>query len=96
MGKVNEKQFLRTITRHWMAGSTLTAAAADLNITVASASSRLKHLRMRGVANVSGWGIPRRQRKVAARKSVAKVDVATVARPSAQGWVFYVGHPAAV
>ena len=96
MGKVNERKFLRTITRHWLKGSTLTAAAAEMEITVASACSRLRSLRERGVANVSGWGIPRRKKHVAARKSHAPARVAKPPKHAAKAWVLYVGHPAAV
>jgi hypothetical protein len=96
MAKVNENKFLRTITRHWLKGSTLTAAAAEMGITVASACSRLRALRERGVGNLSGWGIPRRKKQVAARKSHAPARVAKPPKHAAKAWVVYVGHPTAV
>jgi hypothetical protein len=70
--------------------------ADDMGITVASACNRLIALRKRGVANVSGWGIPRRKKHVAARKSHAPASVAKQSKHTATAWVLYVGHPTAV
>jgi hypothetical protein len=67
--RVTVEKFVATVVRHWNARSTLTAAAAELGLTVGSASLRLKRLHKMKLQGLPRWGAPKRSksRGIAAR-----------------------------
>lgn len=70
--RVNVERLVTVVVRHWNAGSTLSAAAAELRLTAATVSCRLKRLRRLGVRGLPEWGMPRRRsRGIAARARAA-------------------------
>ena len=70
--RVTVERLVTIVVRHWNAGSTLSAASAELHLTPATVSSRLKRLRKLGVRGLPEWGMTRRRhRGLAARARAA-------------------------
>lgn len=81
MRNVTLEKMLSTVVRHWNAGSTLTAAAAELGCSVPTLSGRLRRLHKLKVQGLPPWGGTRRR----SRKSVAARARAVLARCPARG-----------
>lgn len=70
--RVSVERLVTVVARHWNADSTLSAASAELRLTPATVSSRLKRLRKMGVRGLPEWGMTRRRRRgLAARARAA-------------------------
>lgn len=70
--RVSVERLVSVVVRHWNAGSTMSAAAAELRVTPATVCARLKRLRKLGVRGLPEWGMTRRRnRGIAARARAA-------------------------